>query len=309
MNPTSPAAQALQTKGGAVSFDSLPKPGAPSSVSTEAATMPVVPPVPSIPPKGLNPTPLAKDLTPPPAAAAEQPRRLAPTEEQEARRKQRAEKAAEKAAAVEGLDPQNPPKSGKLEQTSAIDVLACLAEGKHTGLVEFRCGLIWKRVRLFEGAPIGVTSNMGMELIGEHLVKSRLITRDQLHRALQKSERENRPLSNMLVEDGTIEQSKLEEELGRNLGARLNEVLEWRWGTFEFKAQDVEEVDYMPKLDLGELLSAARKKQQDVQSGAQVDEESGEFTPQKKLEEAIDIARSIASSSGKGQIERPFGSK
>lgn len=203
------------------------------------------------------------------------------------------------------LVPGNPPSSGKLEQVSAIELLECLAEGQHTGVVEFRCGLIWKKVRLLEGKPVGVTSNMGMELIGEHLVKSKIITRDQLHKALQRSEREGRALTATLLEDGALERSALETELGKNLGARLVEVLEWRWGTFELKSESVRSTDIIPRLDLDGLLQEARTKRASDGDGRSP-EESGELDTRRKLEKAIDMARSIASSSGRGQIERPW---
>ena len=196
------------------------------------------------------------------------------------------------------------PRTGELEQFSAADVLEGLAQEAHTGVVEFRCGLIWKRVTMFEGQPIGVTSNMGMELIGEHLAKSRIITRDQLHRALQRSKREGRPLTGILIEDGSLERGILEEELGKNLGARLNEVLEWRWGTFELRSEPVDAAEFTPKLDLQALLSQARRSEGGP-AGTRT-EDSGAFDTQRKLEKAIDMARSIASSTGKGQIERPW---
>lgn len=203
------------------------------------------------------------------------------------------------------LTPDDPPQTGKLEEVSAVDLLECLAEGGHTGVIEFRCGLIWKKVKMFDGRPMSVSSNMGLELIGEHLVKSRIITRDQLHKALQRSEREGRPLTTMLIEDGALDRDVLEDELGNNLGARLHDVLAWRWGTFELKAETVKEAEYMPRLDLRALLERAREARL-AERGTLPKEESGEFDAQRKLEKAIDIARSIASSSGKGQIERPW---
>ena len=203
------------------------------------------------------------------------------------------------------LSPEAPPRSGKMEEIPAVELLDCIFKGQHSVVVEFRCGLIWKKVKIFKGQPIGVTSNMGMELIGEHLVKSRLITRDRLHRALQKSEREGKALTATLIEDGALAQDVLERELGKNLAARLNEVLEWRWGTFELKNDVVTPAEYIPRLDTARLLETARQARQENES-TQVKEDSGEFNPKRNLEKAIDIARSIASSSGRGQIERPW---
>lgn len=203
------------------------------------------------------------------------------------------------------LDPAHPPSAGKLEEAPAADVLECLNRGAYQGVVEFRCGLIWKKVKLYDGKPIGVTSNMGMELIGEHLVKSKTITRDQLHRALRRSERDGRPLTATLIEDGALDRASLELELGRNLAARLHEVLDWRWGTFELKDEPVQPAEFVPRLDLDALLTEARAKRAGATPAATA-EDSGEFDAQRRLEQAVDMHRAIASSSGRGQIERPW---
>lgn len=203
------------------------------------------------------------------------------------------------------LSPETPPSSGKMEETPSVDILECLYLGQHSGMVEFRCGLIWKRVNIFDGQPIGVTSNMGMELIGEHLVKSKIITREQLHQALHTSEREEQPLTRVLIQNGVLQRDVLEEELGKNLAARLNEVLDWRWGTFEFKHETLGPVDFMPRLDMEELFHKARQKLNESSSAPEIEYEEP-FDPQKNLEKAVDMARSIESSTGRGKIERPW---
>ncbi len=200
----------------------------------------------------------------------------------------------------------HPPQSGKMEEIPGVDLLESLAKAKHSGVVEFKCGLIWKKVRLFEGKPVGVTSNMGMELIGEHLVKSKIITREQLDYALQSSERKGKSLTVTLIDEGALQRSTLEDELGKNLATRLHEVLEWRWGTFELKAEDpVEPVDFMPRLDFQELLQKARDARENTKVSEPEDEQDP-FDPQTNLEKAIGLARSIESARGRGQIERPW---
>ncbi len=203
------------------------------------------------------------------------------------------------------------PLTGKLEDTPAVDVLETITGGNLSGTLEFRCGLIWKRVQICSGSPMGITSNMGMELIGEHLVKSRLITRRDLDHALGAAERSGTLLTGKLLELGLLTREVLEEELGKNLSARLVEVLEWRWGTYEFREEPVPASDLLPKLDLAALIRRTRDTLERRSVEEQPKEPSGEHTPQKKLKEALRVARSIASSSGKGRVERvdPAGSK
>ena len=207
-------------------------------------------------------------------------------------------------------EPENPPADGssategKLEDVVAAEVLRQITEDGCTGIVEFRCGLIWKRVIVVDGRPTGITSNMGMELIGEHLVKARIISRADLDRALKGSEREGRPLTVTLLEQGALDRSTLEVELGNNLAARLSEVLEWRWGTFEFKAQEIEAPEILPKLDIDALLESSARGRHDPSGG--FDLGSDMDSPEQRLSEALRVARSISKSGGKGRVERPW---
>ncbi|MEL7367571.1 MAG: protein kinase [Myxococcota bacterium] len=201
-----------------------------------------------------------------------------------------------------------PVSSGKLEEHPAVDVLEYLGAHQATGIIEFRCGLIWKRVLMTGGKPTGVTSNMGMELIGEHLVKARIISRDDLEKALQTAERAGKPLTVCLLEQSALTREALEIELGRNLAARLQEVLEWRWGTYEFIEQAMDPVEILPKLDLAGLLTNARsnRMREDASANAAAPTAVDDDTPQTKLKEALRVARSIAKSTGKGRVDRPW---
>jgi len=208
-------------------------------------------------------------------------------------------------ASVE-FDPAHPPSSGKLEEIPAVDLIDAYAANEASGVLEFRCGLIWKRVRLDRGKPTGITSNMGMELIGEHLVKARIISRNELDEALEDSERSARSLTQTLLDQGALDRERLEVELGHNLSARLQEVLDWRWGTFEYHDRPVPSAEILPRMDLRALLETARQKRRQSPDSGRDGESSDALNPHKRLREALQVARSIASSSGKGRIDRPW---
>lgn len=195
--------------------------------------------------------------------------------------------------------------SAKLEDIPGTEALARLAKTGATGRLEFKCGLIWKRVHLDGGAPIGITSNMGMELIGEHLVKARILTRRELDSALHAAEASRGPLTAKLLELGLVDRVTLEEELGRNLAARLAEVLEWRWGTFEFTPEPAEPATLRPKLDLDALITQATAQRAAHAATEPPPEEApgGEESPESKLQEALKRARTIAESTGKGRVD------
>lgn len=212
-----------------------------------------------------------------------------------------------------GLAPPSPPTTapspiaspwrGKLEEISAAKVLGELARSASSGSLEFRCGLIWKRVRFDQGAPVGIMSNMGMELIGEHLVKARLIERSDLDRALHAAERDGQPVTVKFLELGLLDRETLEDELGKNLAARLTEVLEWHWGVFEFLPEAPQPATIRPRLDLAALVTASARAREDAPEGAREGEDQTGVDPAARLKQAVQRARSIAESSGKGRIE------
>ncbi|MEO1338467.1 MAG: hypothetical protein AAFV29_22685, partial [Myxococcota bacterium] len=129
-----------------------------------------------------------------------------------------------------------------------------------------------------------------------------------LEKALQTAERAGKPLTVCLLEQSALTREALEIELGRNLAARLQEVLEWRWGTYEFIEQAMDPVEILPKLDLAGLLTNARSNR--MREDASVNEAAptavDDDTPQTKLKEALRVARSIAKSTGKGRVDRPW---
>ena len=264
-------------------------------LADEAATLPVIEPV--------SATPKTNGATRAPRTESEAPRKVAsPSGEHAAPKPTRA--APPPAGA--------PIREGKLEDLPAAEVIARITRQGESGVVEFRCGLIWKRVSIVGGRPTGITSNMGMELIGEHLVKARIISRADLEKALQASEREGTSLTMKLLENGALDRSTLEEELGRNLASRLQEVLEWRWGTYAFKPQALEAPKILPKLDLGHLLARARARAgladdaEAAAAAAEATEDGDPNSPEDRLQEALRVARSIAKSTGKGRVDRPW---
>jgi serine/threonine protein kinase len=234
----------------------------------------------------------------PPRSDSEAPRKVSPAED--------LAPPAKPARAPEPPPPGAPIREGKLEDLPAAEVIARLTRQGESGVVEFRCGLIWKRVSIVAGRPTGITSNMGMELIGEHLVKARIISRADLEKALQASEREGTPLTMKLLENGALDQSTLEDELGRNLASRLQEVLEWRWGTYAFRPQSMEAPKILPRLDLAALLARARAKAGLADEEDDTSDDVDPDSPQDRLKEALRVARSIAKSTGKGRVDRPW---
>jgi serine/threonine protein kinase len=156
--------------------------------------------------------------------------------------------------------PQLDRRQGSLENRGAVDILRKLRDQKLSGTVKFQCGLIWKKLFVRDGEPVEITSNMGMELIGEHLVNANIIPRSALNRALQEAQRHQIPLTEQLLKEGNVSLADIEREVGRNLETRLTEVLLWRWGTFAYEPSEVPFRTIRPQFDYEKVLRRAESQ-------------------------------------------------
>lgn len=149
--------------------------------------------------------------------------------------------------------PHGPPASGDLATTRASDVLSKLAVERSTGIVEFRAGSVWKKLTLIEGRPTVLQSNIGLEGIGEQLVRSRLIPRFELDKALRESPRGEDGLVERLLVTKVLTAEQIAPELGKNIQDGLVDLFGWRQGTFEFVPQSVQRPPVTASVDLLQL--------------------------------------------------------
>lgn len=151
-----------------------------------------------------------------------------------------------------------PARDGELKINAPADVLAELVAESATGIVEFSQGPIWKKIVLIDGHPADISSNIGMEMIGEQLVKAKLLSRADLDRALRELGRGNETLVERLVNRGLVTQQALAVELGKDIIERLADVMKWRSGTFAFAPSDPKPPTVMPSIDFVMYLDRHR---------------------------------------------------
>lgn len=124
---------------------------------------------------------------------------------------------------------------GDLRTMPLPDVLQWVATGRKTGTLHVDRRSIQKRILLREGNVHSSWSNDPRESLGQFLIRLRLITEEQLFRALLAQEEKGRLLGSILVGDGILR----EEELKRALKAKAEETIFdlflWPSGQFEFR--------------------------------------------------------------------------
>jgi hypothetical protein len=156
--------------------------------------------------------------------------------------------------------PSIPPWSGDLAATRGPDVVSRLVNLRATGTLELKAGSVWKKLALRDGRPQVLSSNVGLEGIGEQLVRSKLLTRFDLDKALRESPRGEDGLIERLLATQTLTATQLAPELGRNITEGLSDAFGWRQGTFDFTPGPAEAGVVDPGLDLAEWIQQRETK-------------------------------------------------
>lgn len=115
-----------------------------------------------------------------------------------------------------------------------VRALARTLVGKRTGLWLCEQGGVRKEVYAKDGVPAFVTSNLAGELLGEYLVKKRVINRSELDMALAVMPRFEGKLGDTLVALGLVEPLELFQRIGEQVQEKLLDLFTWGSGTATF---------------------------------------------------------------------------
>lgn len=205
------------------------------------------------------------------------------------------------------------PAHGDFNEAAPAVVLSRLVSSRATGRLEFRSGLIWKRVDLHEGQVLNVSSNMGMEDLGEQLVRSKAVKRADLDRALRESRGSEVAAWHRLIEIEAVSRDALANQLGASITATLEDVLGWEEGSFDFVPGRPEMPPVLPNVDLARLLtrrggSSSGPPRPSAPAPAASDDSHHDGLPPRKrpsLAEALGLARQAQEGPGGGRGSAP----
>ncbi len=128
----------------------------------------------------------------------------------------------------------SPDRRGYLEMETPNEVLLSLAANGEEGLLVCQRENRRKEIYLREGGPVYVGSNDPTELLGESLVKNGVIDRMELEMALALLPKFNGHMGDTLIALGMLSAVDLFAHITRQIRSRLQELLTWRAGTYEF---------------------------------------------------------------------------
>ncbi|HEY7515795.1 MAG TPA: DUF4388 domain-containing protein, partial [Vicinamibacteria bacterium] len=92
-----------------------------------------------------------------------------------------------------------------------------------------------------DGSIFSSWSNDPRESLGQFLIRDRLVTEEQLFKALLAQEKEGRLIGSILVADGALDEEALRKSLQAKVEETVYDLFLWTEGSFEFKDNEVPE--------------------------------------------------------------------
>lgn len=146
-------------------------------------------------------------------------------------------------------------RSMNFEDGGFVAALARTVVTRRTGLWLCEQGGVRKEVYTKNGVPAFVTSNLAGELLGEYLVKKRVINRSELDMALAVMPRFEGKLGDTLVALGLVEPLELFQHIAEQVREKLLDLFTWESGTATFyEGVDPPSSGFPLRLDAWEIL-------------------------------------------------------
>ena len=132
---------------------------------------------------------------------------------------------------------------GSLKDFSLEDMFRLLASGDKTGTLYMEQEDTQGKVCFKAGRVFFASSNWNRESLGRRLVKAGVISEKQLRQALglqkiQKKEKANRRLGQILVDEGNLDEKVLESFIQDQINDTLFDLFRWEQGELRFEADE-----------------------------------------------------------------------
>jgi len=124
---------------------------------------------------------------------------------------------------------------GDLKTMALPDILQWIAVGQKTGTLQVERRSIKKRIIVRDGLIFSSWSNDPRESLGQFLIRLRLVSEEQLFKALLAQEEKGRLIGSILVSDGILAEEDLRQALKAKVEETIYDLFLWNRGAFEFK--------------------------------------------------------------------------
>ena len=151
--------------------------------------------------------------------------------------------------------------AGNLKTMDLPEILQWISGGRKTGTLHLDRRSVQKKISFRDGIIYTSWSNDPRESLGQFLMRERLLTEEQLFKALLRQEQEGRLLGAILVGDGLLTEESLREMLQTKVAEAIYDLFLWPEGRFEFKDGDLPK-DPMVSVDMhvtGVIMEGIRR--------------------------------------------------
>jgi hypothetical protein len=124
---------------------------------------------------------------------------------------------------------------GDLKTMVLPDILQWIATGRKTGTLQIERHSVKKRIIVRDGLIFSSWSNDPRESLGQFLIRLRLVTEEQLFKALLGQEEKRRLIGSILVAEGVLSEEDLRQALKAKAEETIYDLFLWPSGAFEFK--------------------------------------------------------------------------
>src|SRR5262245_4847154 len=125
--------------------------------------------------------------------------------------------------------------TGNLRTMALPDILQWISMGRKTGTLHLERRAVKKRIIFKSGDIYSSWSNDPRESLGQFLMRNRLVSEEQLFKALLRQETQGRLVGSILVGDGIIGEDDLRQTLQMKAEETIYDLFLWPDGAFEFK--------------------------------------------------------------------------
>ena len=125
------------------------------------------------------------------------------------------------------------PHKGALSEAAFEDILFCAFQHRFSGQIVVEHGHMRKVIFLLSGFPVGASSNIPTEALGNMLLQRGFIDDGALRRALEALQHTRQSIGQLLIKQRSITESILQEVLNEQVRERILACFELKEGSFE----------------------------------------------------------------------------
>ena len=128
----------------------------------------------------------------------------------------------------------SPTYSGTLAEVSFPKLLFHFTVSKATGRLVLFNQTVKKELYLVNGKPVAATSTLERDQLGQHLVRSQLLTAEKLEQLLAEASSNQQRLGDYLIHKGIVSPHDLVGHLRQQMLEKIYEIFFWRVGHYSF---------------------------------------------------------------------------